>query len=690
MTMIRMPNPLKCLCALLLFAIPGGLSVQAAPPEISNVFPDFPTEYPNASPHLVTGEGFEPGKTEVWVWSPGNEAAAITNALAGLGEAEPILPTQPPPDARRVATLDVERQVLVAPLEGVVVWVRTASGASKPCLFNVPKPCWLGPERAEPGASVHVFGFGLRAPWQAPRLALKGAERHYLLAANPPSRDYRAEDSTLLYFDVPANALPGNYDVFVHNGNGGALGWRKAGLLEIIAPAKIPEKLFNVRDYGAKGDDEGNDYLAIAEAMAAAKSAASNASVRAVVYFPPGKFRTDTTLEVPSGVTLRGASRDLSVVEGFGVLPPDRHTTALVHPAPQTTIESLTFQGFTVKGPGAYWMAMINPPPPKGYNPRAGAVSDFTLRNCRLLAGDSQSSQSHFAYLQALAGAARVETAQAQVETAHALYQKAVARQQAGVAAAIDTLRAQVEYQARQQQLISATNDFAKQKLSLARVIGLAAGQEFELADKAPYEAFPIPDLETALQRAYSLRADYKAARARLLAAQLERSAATAGYFPTIDMAVNFDEIGKVPGDVLPTYGVVGTLNIPIFQGGRVHGDVLKAEAKLRQAQAQMEDVRGQIDQDIRNALLDLKSSSDRVEVARSSVDLAEQALTQSQDRFSAGITDNLEVIQAQEAVASAHENFISSLYLHNVAKVSYARALGRAEEGVREYLKGK
>ena len=117
------------------------------------------------------------------------------------------------------------------------------------------------------------------------------------------------------------------------------------------------------------------------------------------------------------------------------------------------------------------------------------------------------------AYLQAIAGAARVETAQAQVETARALYQKAVAQQQAGVAPAIDTLRAQVEYQARQQQLIAATNDFAKQKISLARVIGLAPGQEFELADKAPYEAFPIPDLETSLQRAYSLRSDYKAAR---------------------------------------------------------------------------------------------------------------------------------------------------------------------------------
>jgi outer membrane protein TolC len=314
------------------------------------------------------------------------------------------------------------------------------------------------------------------------------------------------------------------------------------------------------------------------------------------------------------------------------------------------------------------------------------SVAQFNLKDARDLVVLATGN----AYLQAIAEAARVETAQAQVETAHALYDKAVAQQQAGVAPAIDTLRAQVEYQTRRQQLIAATNDFAKQKLSLARVIGLAAGQEFELADKAPYEAFPIPDLATSLQRAYALRSDYKAAQRRVAAAQLERNAATAGYFPTLDVAANYGEIGKAPGDVLPTYMVAGTLNIPIFQGGKVHGDVLKAEASLRQAQAQMADVRGQIDQDIRNALLDLKSSSDQVEVAQSSVNLAEQALTQSRDRFSAGVTDNLEVVQAQEAVATAHENLISSLYLHNLAKVSFARALGRAEAGVREYLKGK
>jgi outer membrane protein TolC len=314
------------------------------------------------------------------------------------------------------------------------------------------------------------------------------------------------------------------------------------------------------------------------------------------------------------------------------------------------------------------------------------SVAQYNLKDARDLVVLATGN----AYLQAIAGAARVETAQAQVDTAKALYDKAVAQQEAGVAPAIDTLRAQVEYQTRRQQLIAATNDFAKQKITLARVVGLAPRQEFELADKSPYRPFPIPDVETSVQRAYTYRSDYKAAHDRLVAAQLERSAATAGYYPSLDVAANWGEIGAVPGDILPTYFLAGTLNIPVFQGGKVHADVLKAEASLKQAQAQMADIRALIDQDVRNALLDLKSSADQVEVAQSSVNLAEQALAQSQDRFSAGVTDNLEVVQAQEALASAHESLISSLYLHNLAKVSFARALGRAEEGVREYLKGK
>jgi outer membrane protein TolC len=293
-------------------------------------------------------------------------------------------------------------------------------------------------------------------------------------------------------------------------------------------------------------------------------------------------------------------------------------------------------------------------------------------------------------YLQTIAQAARVETARAQVDTARALFQKAEAQLQAGVIPAIDSLRSQVQFQTRRQQLISAGNDFAKQKLVLARVIGLAPGQEFDLADKSPYEPFAIPDLAATLQRAYSLRSDYKAAEQRLFAAQLEHSAAIAGYFPTVGVAADYGEIGPAPGSVQPTYHVSGTLSIPIFQGGRVHSDVLKADAALSQARAQLADLRGQIDQDVRNALLDLQSSAEQVEVAQSSVKLAEDALTQSRDRFFAGVADNLEVVQAQEAAATAHEQLISSLYLHNLAKVSFARSIGRAEEGVLEYLKGK
>ena len=313
-------------------------------------------------------------------------------------------------------------------------------------------------------------------------------------------------------------------------------------------------------------------------------------------------------------------------------------------------------------------------------------ASKFNLKDARELVVLATGN----AYLQAIAGAARVETAQAQVATAKALYDKAVAQQQAGVSPAIDTLRAQVQYQTRQQQFIAASSDFSKQKLTLARVIGFAPGQEFSLAEGSPYEPFPIPEVDEALHRAYLLRSDYKAAQSRLAAAQLVHSAARAGYYPTLNFEADFGEIGPAPASVLPTYHAVGTLNIPIFEGGKVHSDVLKAEAGLRQAEAQLADVRGLIDQDVRNALFDLKSSGELVEVAKSNVDLAEQALTQSQDRFSAGVTDNLEVVQAQEAVASAHESLISSLYSHNLAKVSYARSIGHAEEGVLEYLERK
>lgn len=294
------------------------------------------------------------------------------------------------------------------------------------------------------------------------------------------------------------------------------------------------------------------------------------------------------------------------------------------------------------------------------------------------------------AYLQAIAGGARVETAEAQVLTAQTLSDRSADRQKAGVIPAIDALRARVELQSRQQQLIAARNEFAKQKLALARIIGLGLGQEFVLSDKAPYDLLVPPTLEEGLRRAYASRPDYQAALAQARAAELSRRAASAERYPSLDLEGDYGDIGVNPATSNGTFHVAGTLTVPIFQGGRAHADILQAEAELRQAKARLEDLRGQIDNDLRTALLDLNSAADQVQVARSSVDLAEQAFTQAQDRFAAGVTDNLEVVQAQESVASAHESYISSLYAHNLAKVELARALGNAEQGVKLYLKGK
>ncbi len=294
------------------------------------------------------------------------------------------------------------------------------------------------------------------------------------------------------------------------------------------------------------------------------------------------------------------------------------------------------------------------------------------------------------AYLETLSAQARVETTQAQVETAQALSDKSTDQQNAGVIPAIDALRARVELQSQQQRFIVARNDYAKQKLVLARVIGLPVGQEFALSDKAPYEPLAAMSLEQALQRAYSQRSDYQAAAQRVRSAEYLRRAATAEHFPTLDIAGNYGDAGIRPGSSHGVFQLGATLSIPIFAGGKTHGEVLQAEASLRQSRQQLENMRGQIDYEVRSALLDLAAAAEQVEVARSSIDLSTQTLTQARDRFSAGVTDNLEVVQAQESLAAASENYISSLYSHNLAKVSLARAIGFAEEGVRQYLQSK
>jgi outer membrane protein TolC len=312
--------------------------------------------------------------------------------------------------------------------------------------------------------------------------------------------------------------------------------------------------------------------------------------------------------------------------------------------------------------------------------------ADFTYKDAR----DLVVLAVGYTYLQAIADEARAETAEAQVKTAQAIFDQATDQVNAGTSPDIDALRAKVELQTRRQQLIQAKNNFAIQKLTVARVIGLAPGQEFELTDKSPYQPFEGITAEEALNRAYASRPDYQAAMADMRAAEFSRKAAVAGYFPSLGFSADYGAAGSHLSTATQVFDVRGTLSIPIFLGGSVRGDILQAEANFAQSGERLENLRAQIDSDVRTALLNLQSAAELVDVARSNIDLAEQTLAQSSDRFSAGVADSVEVVQSQEAVAGSHEQYISSLYSYNLAKVSLARALGAAEESIKEYFKGK
>jgi outer membrane protein TolC len=295
-----------------------------------------------------------------------------------------------------------------------------------------------------------------------------------------------------------------------------------------------------------------------------------------------------------------------------------------------------------------------------------------------------------YTYLQAIADEARIATAQAQVETADALYKQASDQVAAGTSPEIDGLRAKVELQTRQQQLIQAKNNFAIQKLTVARVIGLAPGQEFDLTDKSPYQPFDTMSVDDAVKQAYASRSDYLAAMSDVRAAEFSRKAAVADYLPTLAFNADYGAGGSHPSTATSVYDVKGTLSIPIFLGGRIHGEVVEADAKLEQSRERLDNLRAQIDADVRAAILNLESSAEQVKVARSNIDLAEETLLQSRDRFTAGVTDTVEVVQSQELVASAHEQYISSLYSYNFAKISLARSLGIAESAVKQYFKAQ
>jgi outer membrane protein TolC len=294
------------------------------------------------------------------------------------------------------------------------------------------------------------------------------------------------------------------------------------------------------------------------------------------------------------------------------------------------------------------------------------------------------------AYLLCISDASRVQSAQAQVNTSKVSLDQAVANHEAGTAPLLDELRARVDYQTQQQTLITAQNQYEKDKIALARAIGLPLEQSYTLTDLAPFKALDNVDPAAATQQALAHRRDLQALQQQLEGAKASRGAATAERYPAVSYSADYGDIGATLGHSHGTFDAVGTASVPLFEEAKLRGDAKSAQAQLEQKQAQLSDLQGQIGADVRDSILDIEAAAKQVAVAHSNVELATEALSEAQQRYAAGVDDNLAVSQAQTAMAQADDQYVSSLYQHNVAKLALARALGIAQTNYKDYVGGK
>lgn len=281
------------------------------------------------------------------------------------------------------------------------------------------------------------------------------------------------------------------------------------------------------------------------------------------------------------------------------------------------------------------------------------------------------------AYLLVLADQARVTSVQAQVATAKVSLDQAIQNHQAGTSPLLDELRARVDYQSLEQKSIVSRDELEKDKLALARTIGLPLAQTFNLTDAVPYSVFDNMDVNALIAQAEKNRKDLAAMVEQTAAAEQQRKAAGAARLPTLSADVDYGVIGPTLGHSHGTVDAAGGVSVPIFKEYGLRGQAEQAQAQLDTAKAQLSDKKAQIEADVRDALLDIAAAQKQVQVARSSVDLANEALKEAQERFANGISDNLAVSQAQQSLAQANDQYVASLYRDNVAKLSLARALG-------------
>ncbi len=290
-------------------------------------------------------------------------------------------------------------------------------------------------------------------------------------------------------------------------------------------------------------------------------------------------------------------------------------------------------------------------------------------------------------YLQVIAAKARVASERAQLETSDAVYRQTLQRRGAGLAAQLDLNQDRVRAQTERQRLATMENDLYRQKINLARLTGLPPSEDYDISDDFEFSPAPALAVEEAVQQALAGRADLKTAEAQLRAAERTLAAARAERLPSLSLSADLGEIGTRFSQADHTYTVTGTLNVPIWQGGRTRGDIEQAQAAVDQRRAELADTRARIESDVRNAYLDLGAAASQVELSKGDQQVTRDNLRLTQEKFESGVSDSVEVSQARQTVASADLDYITALFAHNLAKLNLARSMGGAEARLGAYL---
>ncbi len=284
-------------------------------------------------------------------------------------------------------------------------------------------------------------------------------------------------------------------------------------------------------------------------------------------------------------------------------------------------------------------------------------------------------------YIGTLRAVANVQASESRVELAQALYDQAADVQKEGVGTGIDTLRANVELQNEKQRLLEAEADRDTSLFGLSRLLNLDPRQAIELGDSLSFFDTPQPDVQASMESALGERQEWKALQERAKAAGLEKKASQYSRLPTLNFNGNWAYLGSSSTTGIPTYRYEADVSVPLFTGGRIHAEIVKADLEIQKLQQQEDDLRNQIALDVKTALINLDSARNQVAVANLGVQLSKEEVDQARDRFKAGVANNIEVIQAQDSLARANDNQIAALYRFNQARADYARSIGQMEK---------